>query len=121
MTDQHRSSGIREYGRERHAGVGYDGLRDERTWQPAGHRGKGPKGYQRSDDRIREDVCERLSDDDELDASDISVTVGDGDVTLAGTVTDRHAKQRAEDLAASIGGVRDVDNQLRRRSLPLRS
>lgn len=28
-----------------------------------GFAGRGPKGYQRSDDRIREDVCERLAED----------------------------------------------------------
>lgn len=39
------------------------------------HKGKGPKGYQRSDERIKEDVCDRLSDDDYLDASDIDVQV----------------------------------------------
>ena len=83
-------------------------------WQRGEHRGKGPKGYQRSDQRIREDVCDRLSDDDELDASEITVTVKDGEVTLAGTVTDRRAKSRAEDLAESVSGVRDVDNKLRK-------
>jgi hypothetical protein len=28
-----------------------------------GFAGRGPKGYQRSDERIREDICERLADD----------------------------------------------------------
>jgi len=77
------------------------------------HRGKGPKGYKRSDDRIREDVCDRLSDDDELDASEIAVSVKEGEVTLEGSVSDRRSKQRAEDLAESVGGVRDVNNKLR--------
>ena len=31
------------------------------------HRGKGPKGYTRSDDRIREDVCDCLTDDPMLE------------------------------------------------------
>lgn len=78
------------------------------------YRGKGPKGYTRSDERIREDVCDRLSADDELDASDITVTVKGGEVTLEGTVADRRAKQRAEDIAESAGGVKDVDNKLRK-------
>ena len=38
----------------------------------------------------------------------------DGEVTLEGSVTDRRAKQRAEDLAEAVGGVRDVDNKLRK-------
>jgi osmotically-inducible protein OsmY len=75
--------------------------------------GKGPKGYTRSDDRIREDVCDRLSDDDEVDASDITVTVKGGEVTLEGTVLDRRSKHRAEDIAESVGGVKDVHNSLR--------
>lgn len=75
--------------------------------------GKGPKGYTRSDQRIHEDVCERLSDDDEVDASDISVSVQNGEVTLDGTVPDRRSKHRAEDIAESVGGVKDVHNSLR--------
>lgn len=78
-----------------------------------GHAGKGPKGYVRSDERMREDVCDRLSDDDELDASDIAVSVTDGDVVLQGTVADRHSKRRAEMLAYSVRGTIDVHNRLR--------
>jgi len=80
-----------------------------------GNYGKGPKGYVRSDERIREDVCDRLSDDDELDASDITVTVTAAEVRLEGTVLDRHSKHRAEDLAEAVSGVRDVTNNLRTR------
>jgi hypothetical protein len=80
-----------------------------------GFYGKGPKGYTRSDDRIREDVSDRLSEDDELDASEISVTVSAGEVTLEGQVPDRRSKHRAEDICDSIAGVRDVHNHLRSR------
>ena len=80
-----------------------------------GQYGKGPKGYVRSDERIREDVCDRLGDDDELDASDITVTVVSGEVRLEGTVLDRYSKHRAEDLAEAVSGVRDVTNNLRAR------
>jgi BON domain-containing protein len=81
----------------------------------SGQAGKGPKGYVRSDERIREDVCDRLSNDDEVDASDITVTVKSGEVTLEGSVVDRHSKHRAEDIADSVNGVRDVTNRLRAR------
>jgi len=77
------------------------------------HRGKGPAGYQRSDERIRELVCESLTDDDQIDASRIEVTVNNGEVTLTGSVEDRHAKRDAEDCACSVSGVRDVQNLLR--------
>jgi osmotically-inducible protein OsmY len=79
----------------------------------SGFSGRGPKGYTRSDERIREDVCDRLSYDDEIDASDISVSVKDGEVTLDGAVADRHAKHRAEDIADAVHGVRDVHNKLK--------
>ena len=77
------------------------------------HRGKGPAGYQRSDDRIRELVCESLTDDDQIDASQIEVAVRHGDVALSGSVDDRRTKREAEDCAWSVAGVRDVQNLLR--------
>lgn len=77
------------------------------------HRGRGPRGYSRSDDRIREDVSDRLTDDAYIDASDIDVRVEKGEVTLAGHVDDRHAKRRAEDIAESVSGVGHVQNNLR--------
>jgi hypothetical protein len=78
-----------------------------------GFRGRGPRGYTRSDDRIREDLCDRLSDDPTLDASNIDVEVSNGEVTLSGSVDDRQDKRRAEDCAESISGVKNVQNMLR--------
>ncbi|WP_230532451.1 CBS domain-containing protein [Microvirga roseola] len=77
------------------------------------HRGRGPKGYQRSDERIREDINERLMDDAMIDASEIEIQVENREVTLTGTVRDRGEKRRAEDLAESISGVTHVQNNLR--------
>jgi osmotically-inducible protein OsmY len=77
------------------------------------HSGRGPKGYKRSDERIREDVSDRLADDSWLDASDIEVIVADMEVTLVGTVRDRDSKRRAEELAERISGVKHVQNNLR--------
>jgi osmotically-inducible protein OsmY len=77
------------------------------------HRGRGPKGYQRSDERIREDVNDRLTDDPHIDASDIDVTVSSREVTLSGTVKSRFEKRHAEDLAESVSGVSHVQNNLR--------
>jgi hypothetical protein len=78
-----------------------------------GFAGRGPKGYRRSDDRIREDVCERLAEDPVIDASDMEVTVKDGEVTLSGTANARSEKRRAEDVIEGVSGVRDIHNQLR--------
>jgi len=78
-----------------------------------GHRGKGPSGYMRSDERIRETVCEALSDDDRVDASNIEVTVKNGEVTLSGTVDDRMSKRMAEECVENLSGVKDVQNLIR--------
>ena len=77
------------------------------------HRGKGPRGYKRSDERIREDINDRLTDYSHLDASDIEVTVTDGAVVLTGLVENRWAKRYAEEIVDSVSGVKDVQNNLR--------
>lgn len=83
------------------------------TGAGAGHRGKGPSTYQRSDERIRELVCEALTEDDRIDASNIEVSVKNGEVTLSGTVEDRPMKRASEDVVEAISGVKDVQNQVR--------
>ncbi|MDN7424903.1 BON domain-containing protein [Burkholderia sp. AU45388] len=74
---------------------------------------RGPKGYTRSDERIREDVCERLAHALEIDVSDVSVQVSAGRVELDGTVPARWMKHDIEDLADGCLGVRDVENRVR--------
>jgi hypothetical protein len=76
-------------------------------------RGRGPRGYRRSDERIREDVCECLTDDERIDATNVQVEVKDCEVTLSGTVNSREEKRRAEDLIERLSGVKDVHNTLR--------
>lgn len=96
---------------------GDDRMHHERTWDESRwegpHTGRGPRGYQRGDERIREDVSERLMDDGRVDAVDVEVSVTNGEVTLTGTVPHRRMKRLAEDVAESVRGVRDVHNQLR--------
>lgn len=76
------------------------------------NRGRGPRGY-RSDERIYADVCELLTDDDRIDASEIEVSVSSGEVTLSGRVRGRNAKRRATDLVERVRGVRQVYNNIR--------
>ncbi|HUJ12906.1 MAG TPA: BON domain-containing protein [Thermoanaerobaculia bacterium] len=90
---------------------GYGG--DYAREQPIDFRGRGPKGYRRSDERIREEVNERLTEDRHVDATDIDVNVERGVVTLSGRVDSRFEKRRAEDVADSVRGVVDVMNALR--------
>lgn len=74
---------------------------------------RNPKNYQRSDERIREDVCDRLSVSDEVDPTDVEVSVANGEVTLTGSVQTRFMKFAAEEIADDVPGVHDVHNQLR--------
>jgi osmotically-inducible protein OsmY len=85
----------------------------ERRRQQDQFRGRGPRGYTRSDDRIQEDVNDRLTDDWSLDASDVEVSVSNCEVTLNGQVSSRDDKRHAEDLVDSVSGVRHVQNNLR--------
>jgi len=78
-----------------------------------GARGLGPQGYKRSDERISDDAHERLTDDTWVDATNISISVSGGEVTLSGTVENREAKHRAERLVEDISGVTHVQNNLR--------
>jgi hypothetical protein len=80
--------------------------------QPAPQR-RGPKNYRRSDERIHEDVCERLMHDPHLDVRDVTVEDADGHVTLIGTVPHKQMKRWIEDAAAECAGVADVENKLR--------
>lgn len=80
---------------------------------PGPYRGLGPKNYTRADERIREDVCDRLTEDPHIDARDIEVRVKDGEITLAGTVDSRRTRRRAEDLAEQVLGATHVQNDLR--------
>lgn len=76
------------------------------------HRGRGPKSYSRSDERIIEDINERLTHADDIDASEIEVRCENGKVTLEGSVEHRWMKHRAEDIAESCSGVKDIDNRI---------
>jgi hypothetical protein len=86
---------------------------DERSRPRESFYGRGPKGWQRSDDRLREEICERLTADPHVDASEITVNVREGEVTLEGSVENRGMKRAAEDAADGVLGLRQVHNRLR--------
>ncbi|HEX7879232.1 MAG TPA: BON domain-containing protein [Candidatus Eisenbacteria bacterium] len=77
------------------------------------HAGVGPKNYKRSDERIKEDLCEMFSANPWLDASNTEVEVKQGVVTLTGTVGDRRMRQMMEDIADGVPGVKDVECQIK--------
>lgn len=111
--DEHQAE-VRSERRESYSGLDY---RPENRGASSGldyaHRGRGPRGYKRSDSRIAEDINDRLTEDPHLDASDIEVSVQDGEATLSGFVARREDKRRAEDVAERISGVNHVQNNLR--------
>ena len=86
----------------------------EKGGQQTSHRGRGPKNYRRSDERIKEDISDRLTDYPYLDASDIEIEVNSGgEVILTGMVESRYAKRMAEDIAENVSGVTHLENRLR--------
>lgn len=84
---------------------------------PASFKGRGPRNYVRSDARIREHVCDALTEQDRVDATDIEVEVEDANVTLTGSVPEREMKRLAETTAEACRGVQHVTNLLRVRAL----
>lgn len=115
-----RSGASSGFGREEAEGYrATEGAFEDTDWMPnrtaarEDYRGRSPKDYRRSDDRIREEICDRLTDDPAIDPSDVTIKVESGEVLLAGFVASRDQKRRAEEDAESVSGVRDVINQIR--------
>jgi hypothetical protein len=80
---------------------------------PGPYTGVGPQGYQRSDQRIEDDINNRLTQHGRLNASNINVDVNNGVATLNGSVDTRKEKRLAEDIVDSVPGVMDVHNNLK--------
>jgi hypothetical protein len=117
LSESYRASGADVRGpRGRNGGDGYlpSSWSYTEVWMiPGPYVGRGPTGYVRSDERIREDVCDRLTQHGRIDAGQVDVSVSNGEVTLRGHVPDRESKRLAEDVAESVFGVHDVRNELR--------
>jgi hypothetical protein len=101
-------------------GFGFDsaGTNFAAYGQPGGFRrpsfaGRGPRGFRRSDERLSEEICERLMRHPGIDPSDVAVRVAGAEVTLEGTVHDRGQKLAIEDLVDSVMGVVEIHNELR--------
>jgi len=79
------------------------------AWSTAGgaearYRGVGPKGYQRTDQHVRDQICERLLLDPFLDASRIVVRVAKGKVKLTGSVPSERMRESAIAAATTVSG-----------------
>ena len=111
----HRNESV-GFSQDEYRGQMYDrGAREGMPQQRSGGQfaGRGPKGWTRKDEQIMEDVCQRLCDHPDIDASEIEVKVEHGEITLSGHVDSRHTKRMAEDVVEHVSGVRDIHNQLR--------
>ena len=75
--------------------------------------GSGPKNWQRSDERVRDEVCAMLAEDDWVDARDLEVVVHHREVTLAGSVPDPRQRARAVAIAEAVRGVVEVVSRIR--------
>jgi osmotically-inducible protein OsmY len=94
-------------------GASYGSYGQDREFSAGRFTGKGPKGYKRSDERIKEDVSELIMRHPEIDGSDIEIEVASGEVTLTGNVPERRMKHLLEDLIERTLGVGEIHNQLK--------
>ena len=121
FTDRHQGGYGESQGRHAQSGHGRGGAEfrghEFRSPESRGveesHRGRGPRDYVRADERIADDIIDRLTDDEHIDASEVLVMVEGGVATLTGNVPERAMKHRAEDIAADAHGVREVRNEIR--------
>jgi osmotically-inducible protein OsmY len=65
-----------------------------------------------SDERLRELIRERLTEDPEIDADDVTLEVQAGTVTLQGSVPSERSRDVIEQCVENCG-ARAVNNQLR--------
>lgn len=113
MATGHSSPSSEYYGTRHDLNAGSRFGQTSQYGQTGQFSGKGPKGYRRSDERIREDVCEALEQHPSVDASEIDVAVKDGIATLTGTIQSRQMKRQAEECVEGVRGISDVKNELR--------
>jgi osmotically-inducible protein OsmY len=107
------SSGSSYQGQGRHPAAFAGQAKSYTQPEPSRRFPPGPKGYQRSDARIQEDISDRLYQAYHIDSSEVSVTVSGGRVTLEGMVPSRHMKHSIEDLVDQTSGVTDIENRVR--------
>jgi hypothetical protein len=89
------------------------GLLTPEVYEPGPYRGVPPKGYSRSDHRIRDDICDELTRHPDVDPSRLTVTVRDAEVTIEGAVDALWARRLVDAIASECVGVRQVHNRLR--------
>ena len=74
--------------------------------------GKGPKGWERSDEHILDDVCSSLTRHRDVDPRDIGIGVVNGTVMLSGTIVDAGQKRLVESIVSEVVGVREIQSDI---------
>lgn len=74
---------------------------------------RGPRNYRRSDERISDDIHDKIDRHLDIDAREVIIEVKDGEVTIRGVVFSRADKRLAEEIAEDVFGVKNVQNLLR--------
>jgi osmotically-inducible protein OsmY len=114
--DWKAGEGLDEYGNQPAWMSGREGGYLQRHRPGGPHPGRGAKRYRRLDERIRQDIADRLAEHPDVDRSACEVRVQDGEVTLTGTVDQERTKQLIGEVAAQVPGVKHVHNRLRLRA-----
>ncbi len=81
-------------------------------FQRESYRGQGPSNYRPTDERIRERLCESLTDHGDIDASTLSLEVECGIVKLEGSIRDEAMKDRLLAAVQDVHGVVGVVDKL---------
>lgn len=79
---------------------------------PGPYSGLGPTGYDNSGDPTGQEAYSRLTQHGQVDASNIEITIDNGEVLLEGTVGSEEAKRLAEEAVETVTGVSRVQNLL---------
>ena len=66
-----------------------------------------------ADDRISDDVRQRLASNADVRGAALDVTVKDGVVTIKGRVHTEKGRKKATEISKRVKGVVNVDNQLK--------
>jgi osmotically-inducible protein OsmY len=107
------NAGNQDYGQGQGNFQGYGNQGSRGSTENQGMKGRPPRGYKRSDERIQDDICDRLMQQGHIDVGDIEVKVEGGEVTLSGTIESRALKHTVENLVDAVSGVQEIHNQLR--------
>ena len=66
-----------------------------------------------ADDRISDEVRQRLANDPDVRGAALDVSVKDGVVTIKGRVHTEKGRKKATEITKKVKGVTSVDNQLK--------